>query len=202
MAARIIVACHECDALQRIAPLSPGRCARCLSCGARLHSHPKGGLDTPLALTLGALLLFFVANIFPLLEISVQGHSRSLTFTSASWALIDEGMLPLGVVVWLTSVWVPGLVIGINLYVLGGVRLRRAWPLLRPLLVWLSLLKPWGMLDVFMLGILVAMVKLGGIAELIVGPGLYAYVPLLLFTAGAAATTELRTLWEDLERMR
>jgi paraquat-inducible protein A len=195
------VACHECDCLQVVPVLPPGRRARCGQCGARLFVQPRGGLDTPLALTVGALALFLIANFFPLLEISIQGHTRSTSFTGAAWTLIDEGMLPLGVIVWLTSVLTPGLVILINLYVLLGVRLRRPWPLLRPLLLSLSLLKPWGMLDVFMLGILVAMVKLGGMAELVVGVGLYAYIPLLVLTVGAAATLELRTLWDGLERM-
>jgi paraquat-inducible protein A len=194
--AECIVACHECDTLQRLTPLPPGARARCARCGARLYAHPWGGLDTPLALTVGALFLYLIANGFPLLELEIQGRSQSTTLTGAALALARSDMATLGLVVWATSVLAPGLVIGMTLYVLLAVRLRLDLPQARRLLAWLTLVRPWGMLDVFMLGVLVAMVKLSDMAQLVVGPGLYAYGPLLLFTAGAAATLEPRFLWE------
>ena len=196
------VACHECDILQTIPPMPPGGTAQCVRCNARLVTNPKGGLDTPLALMLGAAILFLIANFYPLLELDVQGLSRTTTFTGAALTLMREDMLPLGLVVWATSVWAPGLVIAITLYILLAVRFHRHLPLLRPLLAWLSLIRPWGMLDVFMLGILVALVKLAGMADIVLGPGLYAFVPLILFSAGAAATLEPRLLWERLDAMR
>ncbi len=197
-----ILVCEECDTLQRLPVLRPGGVARCVCCGGRLESNPRGGLDTPLALTLGAAVLFLVANAFPLLELDIQGRTQATSFTGAALTLARDGSPGLGLVVWATSVLVPGLVIGITLYVLAAIRLMRPLPLLRPLLAGLSRFRPWGMLDVFMLGILVAMVKLGDMADIILGPGLYAFVPLLLFTAGAASTLELRLLWERLERMQ
>ena len=135
------------------------------------------------------------------MELDIGGRAQATTFTGAALALVRDGMLPLGLAVWVTSVLAPGLMIGITLYVLAAARLLRPWPLLRPLLVWLSHIRPWGMLDVFMLGILVSMVKLADMAEVIVGPGLYAFVPLLLFSAASAATTEPRLLWERFEAM-
>jgi paraquat-inducible protein A len=194
------LACHECDTLQRIPSLPPGGTARCIRCGARLCAYPRGGLDTPLALTLGALVLFLIANGFPLLELDVQGRSQSTTFTGAALALMRADMQALGLAVWVTSVLVPGLVLGVTLYVLVAVRFRLRMPLVRPFLAWLTRMRPWGMLDVFMLGILVAMVKLSDMAEIIVGPGLYAFAPLLLFSAGAASTLEPRLLWDSMDR--
>lgn len=198
---RQTIACHECDTLQIVPPLAPGCTARCVRCGARVLSNPKGGFDTPLALMLGAAILFLIANVYPLLVLNIGGLSQATTFTGAALTLIQEDMLPLGLAVWATSVGIPGLVIGINLYVLLAVRFRRRLPLLRPLLAWLSRIKPWGMLDVFMLGILVSMVKLADMADLVLGAGLYAFVPLILFSAGAASTLEPRMLWERLETM-
>jgi len=198
----LIVVCEECDSLQRLPELAPGGVARCLRCGARLASNPRGGIDTPLALTLGAAILFVVANVFPLMELDIQGRTQAASFTEAALSLARDGSPGLGLVVWVTSVLVPGLIIGITLYVLTAVRLLRPLPLLRPLLAWLSRFRPWGMLDVFMLGVLVSMVKLGDMADIILGPGLYAFVPLLLFSAGAASTLEPRLLWQRLERMR
>lgn len=196
-----IVACEECDTLQRVPALRPGGEAHCVRCGSELRSNPRGGIDIPLALTLGAAILFVVANAFPLLELDIQGRSQATTFTTAALTLMRESSVALGLTVWFTSVLVPGLVIGITLYVLLAVRLLRPFPLLRPLLAWLSRIRPWGMLDVFMLGILVSMVKLAGMADIVLGPGLYAFVPLMLFTAGAASTLEPRLLWERLEQL-
>lgn len=196
------IACHECDTLQTLPDIPPGGRALCICCGARLAANPRGGLDAPLALTLSALILFFIANYFPLMELELQGRSQSVTFTGAALALTADDKLFLGLAVWATSVLVPGLVIGINLYVLSAARFRLRFPLLRQVLAWVSRLKPWGMLDVFMLGILVAMVKLGDMAEIVIGPGLYAYIPLMLVTVAAGAATEPRLLWKRLESMQ
>jgi len=196
-----IAVCEECDTLQRLPRLRPGGVADCLCCGARLAANPRGGIDLPLGLSVGSAILFLAANGFPLVELDIQGRTQATSFTGAALALAEDGSPGLGFVVWATSVLVPGLVIGITLYVLIAVRLIQPMPLLRPLLAWLSRFRPWGMLDVFMLGILVALVKLGDMADIIIGPGLYAFVPLLLFTAGAASTLETRLLWERLERM-
>jgi paraquat-inducible protein A len=197
-----LTACHDCDAVQAIPPVPEGGSARCIRCGARLCFNPRGGLEAPLALTLGALVLYLIANLFPLLALNIQGRTQDTTFTGAALTLAQEGMTALGMAVWVTSVLVPGSVIFITLYVLVAVRLGRRLPLLRPLLAWLSRLRPWGMLDVFMLGILVAMVKLSDLAQIIPGPGLYGFVPLILFSAGAAATLEPRLLWDRLERLK
>lgn len=196
-----LIACHECDCLQSAPAVEEGSSLRCARCGARLLISPKGGLDLPLALALGALILFSVANAFPLLELDFQGRSQASSLAGAAFALMREGSMPLGLAVLAMSVLIPGLVIGITLYLLLAVRLRRRWPLLRPLLRLLSTARPWGMLDVFMLGILVSMVKLAGMATLVLGAGLYAFIPLIFFSAAMATTLETRVLWERLERM-
>lgn len=198
MSKAIPIACHECDTLQHIPPLPPGGVARCLCCGARLAGHPRGGLDTPLALTSAALVLFLLSNAFPFLTLTLQGRSQETSLFGAALALAREDMLLLGILVGVNSVLAPGLVILATLYVCVAARLGRPWPLVRPMLLWMTRLQPWGMLDVFMLGILVAIVKLGDLAQLIIGPALYAYVPLLLCSIGTASTLEMRLLWERL----
>jgi len=196
------VACHECDTLQALPDLPAGGSACCVLCGARLGMNPRGGLDTPLALALTAFILYLIANAFPLMELELKGLVHATSFTGAALALMQEDMIPLGLAVWAISVLVPGLVMGITLYVLLAARLGRLWPGLRPLLLVLCRLRPWGMLDVFMLGILVAMVKLADMAKIIVGPGLYAFAPLLLVSAGVVSILEPRLLWERLEALR
>ena len=194
-----LASCHECDALQRIPPLPPGGVARCGCCGARLAGNPKGGLDTPLALTISALMLFVIANSYPFLTMEVQGRAQSMTLSGASLAFLDHGQPGLALVVWFTSVLGPGLVILGMLYALTAIRFRLPLPGLRPVLAGISRVQPWGMMDVFLLGVLVALVKLSAMGEIIFGIGLYAFVALLLFFSGALASLEIPLLWDRLE---
>jgi paraquat-inducible protein A len=196
--AQVLIACHECDALQRLATLPPGGVARCCRCGAHLASNPRGGLDTTLALASAALVTFILANVFPFLSLSIHGRVQETSLSGAALALVREDMWLLGLMVGVNSVLAPALVIGTTLYLTLAARWRRRWPLVVPLLRTLTLVRPWGMLDVFMLGVLVAIVKLGDMAQLMLGPALYAYVPLLLFSIATAATLEPRLLWERL----
>jgi paraquat-inducible protein A len=193
-----LMACHECDALQRIPALPPGRAARCRSCGHILLRNPKGGLDRPLALYTAALILLVLANAFPFLTLDISGREEITTIFGASAGLYRAGMWELAVVVLITSILGPGLLIISCLYVLFSVRFNKPLPAVRPALSWISHLEPWGMLDVFMLGVLVSFVKLAGMATIHIGASLYAFVALILVGAAAAANFEPHILWQRL----
>jgi len=197
-----LIACHECDTLHRVPLLAPGRSARCGCCGAVLARHPKGGLDRPLAFNIAAAILLLLANAFPFLLLEIQGRVQDTTLIGASRALYEAGMGELAVVVFVTSVLGPALLIACSLYVLLGVRFAKPLPQLRTVLAWISHLKPWGMLDVFMLGVLVAFVKLAGMAEMVVGPALYAFCGLIVASTAAMSSFEPRLVWQRLGNMR
>lgn len=194
-----LIACHECDALQQVSKLPPGGVARCVCCRARLYGNPKGGLDTPLALMISSFILFLVANVFPIVTLNITGQTQQTTLVGASWALYQAGMPELAAVVGFTSVAGPAMIMLLILYVLGSLRLGFSPPGVRSALIWISRIQPWGMLDVFMLGILVSLVKLMGMADVVLGPGLYAYTLLIFFFAAATARLEPHLLWDRLE---
>ncbi len=196
-----IVACHICDTLHHIEALTDGKVAKCSNCRSRLLAHSKGGLDTPLALFLAAIPLFLVGNLFPLLTLDVQGLTQSTTITGASASLYNEGMGILGAIVWFTSVVGPGIIVLASCYVLLGLKYSRRLPYLRGLLIWTTHLTVWGMMDVFLLGILVALVKLVGLASVIPGPGLFAYGLLIFVVAAATAKLEPILMWQRLEEL-
>jgi paraquat-inducible protein A len=195
-----LVACHECDSLQRLPALQRGQTAHCLVCHGKLLSHPRGGLDQPIALYCAALVLLLLANAFPFLTLTIQGRHEITTLLGASRALLNAGMAELAVAVFVTSILAPAMLIGSSLYVLVSARLRLSLPGARSALSWISYLEPWGMLDVFMLGVLVAFVKLGNMATMHTGLSLYAFVGLILVSAAAAASFEPRLLWQRLDR--
>lgn len=193
-----MLACHECDTLHELPALPPGGVARCRRCGYVLARNPRGGLDRPLALNLTALVLFVFANAFPFLTMDLSGREQVTTLLGASRGLYEAGMGDLAVVVFITTIVGPGAILFCNLYVLIGVRLGLRLPFINGVLAWLSHLVPWGMLDVFMLGVLVSFVKLAGMAEVIVGPALYAFTLLIFVLAAAMAALEPRVLWDRL----
>jgi len=194
----IFMACHECDTLHRLPALLPGRTLRCRSCNAVLLNCPRGGLDRPIALYLAAAILFIFANVFPFLTLDIQGREETTTLIGASVGLYNAGMGELAVVVLITSFLTPLLLITSSLYVLLGVRSGQPLPGLRTTLSWISYLAPWGMLDVFMLGVLVSFVKLAGMASMHIGLSLYAFIGLILVSAAAAAAFEPHLLWHKI----
>jgi len=197
-----LIACHECDELQWIPALAPGQTARCCVCSAKLLRNPKGGLDRPISLFISAFILLLLSNIFPFLTLEIQGRQEVTTILGASRALYNAGMGELAVAVFLTSVMAPGLIIASSLYVLLAVRLNVPLPAVRLALSWISHLEPWGMLDVFMLGVLVAFVKLGNMATMHTGPSLFAFCGLIVISAAATAAFEPQLLWRQLGDQR
>ncbi len=194
-----LVACHECDTLQRLATLPPGQAARCVCCNRLLARNPRGGIHRPIALNVTALCLWFLANVFPFLTLEIQGREQGTTLSGASWALYETGMGWLAAVVFITTVVGPAVLILSSLYVLLGMRAHHWYPGSRHVLVWISHLRPWAMLDVFMLGVLVSFVKLVDMATVVVGPALYAYIALMLVSAAAMSSFEPRLLWNRMQ---
>ncbi len=197
-----LVACHECDTLHRIPALKPGGTARCSCCRSVLLRNPKGGLERPIALYIAAFILLLLANTFPFLTLEIQGRSEVTTILGASTALYNAGMGELAVIVFLTSILAPALLIVSSLYVLLAVRFRLRLPAMRTLLSWVSHLEPWVMLDVFMLGVLVAFVKLGNMATMHIGISLYAFVGLIVVGAAATSAFEPQVLWQHFRLRR
>lgn len=197
-----LVACHECDTLQRIPALKPGGTARCSCCRSVLLRNPRGGLDRPIALYLASFVLLLVSNAFPFLTLEIQGRSEVTTILGASTALYNAGMGELAVVVFTTSILAPALLITSSLYVLLAVRFKLRLPAVRTLLAWVSQLETWVMLDVFMLGVLVAFVKLGNMATMHIGISLYAYIGLIVAAAAATSVFEPHLLWQHLRLRR
>lgn len=159
---------------------------------------PRGGINQSTALNLAALTLLILANGFPLLSLEIQGRPSTTTLAGAALALYRANMPELAALVFVTSVIAPALLILCTLYVLAAVNLGRPLPLARATLGLLSHIKPWCMLDVFLLSALVAVVKLADIADIVPGPAAYAFVALILVYSAAVSTFEPQLLWSRL----
>jgi paraquat-inducible protein A len=190
-----LIACPECDVLQRATALTRETVARCVRCHTVLYRPVDENLDRPLAFTLAAAILFAVANTFPIVGLELQGQSSTATLFGTARSLYDQNMTFLGALVFFTTILVPGLQLGAMAYVLVPLRLGRAPRLLPWALRMLQALRPWGMIEVFILGLLVSLVKLAGMATVVPGTGLWSFGGLLLMIASAVASFDARAIW-------
>ncbi|WP_367847370.1 paraquat-inducible protein A [Rhodoferax sp. WC2427] len=181
------ILCEGCDAVYPRTRLQPGETARCSRCGTELERYQGDAHQRMLPLVLAGLLMFAVANLFPIVSIMIGGQSSDTTLVGAVAALTDEGMGGVATLVLATTLLFPLLQLLVLLYLLlpQPRQLRKNRPLGFAMLVrMLQMLQPWGMVEVFLLGVLVAIVKLTSSAEVIAGPALGAFVALtVLLTA-------------------
>lgn len=189
-----LIACHECDLLQRRVPLPTGAVARCRRCSAKLYKDSPNGIDRALACTLGALILFVIANFYPIAGLEVQGNRHEASLYGILQSLWHEGREDVALLVGFTTMATPALEIVLLLMVLLPLRLNRLTERTIPVLRFIQSVKPWSMTEVFLLGILVSLVKLEHLAHVETGVALYAFgglIPLLIVAADAFNPAEI-----------
>ncbi len=173
-----VVICEGCDAVFAKTPLGPGEVARCSRCGTTLDRHTGNAQRHILPLVVAGLVMFVVANLYPIIAITLGGQYSETTLIGAVLALGHEGMGEVALLVLATTLLFPFIQLLILLYLLLALQRQRRAPGFAWLLRALQSLLPWGMVEVFLLGILVAIVKLSSSAQVIVGPALGAFVAL------------------------
>ncbi|MFT5176150.1 MAG: paraquat-inducible protein A [Gammaproteobacteria bacterium] len=190
-----LTACHECDLLHHLAPLEPGARAFCSRCGALLYREAPGGLVRPLALALAALGLFIITNVFPFVALNIEGRVERNLVVSGIRSLWSFGMPELAVLVALTSVVFPALIIigllWLTLSLRSGIHPPGATLIVRII----KAIGPWTLLSVFMLGTLIAFVKLQDIATVIPGVSMFAFGALIVTMTAAANSFDISLIW-------
>ncbi len=190
-----LVACHDCDLLHHVKPLPVGTTARCTRCGSLLAQNRRDSLDHTLAWTMASLLLFIVANSFPILSFEMGGRVQENELFSGCIELYSQGWWPLAALVFLASVLAPALRIAGLLYVLVPLKLGRPPLKLVPVFRLVEVLEPWSMLEVFMLGVIVAIIKLSALAEVVMSTGLYAFMGLIITSTAAVVVLDPELIW-------
>lgn len=196
-----VLACDECDLLHTGVLLPRGTSAHCRRCGARLARNSGASLDRPLALALAAVVMFVVANANDILQLQVSGQITSSTLAGAVARLWDQGMWIIALIVALTAMVFPFLQLASMCYLLAPLRNGSIPPGFAVILRMIQALQPWGMLEVFVLGSLVALAKLAKIATVAPGAGLWAFGALILLAAGAAMSFDSEDLWRRMEEL-
>jgi len=189
-----LIVCEHCDSVYRRPVLEKGARARCGCCGAALDGAGHFEADSALALTVAAATAFVIANLCPVIGISLQGVSREATLWQAVAALAHGVVAPIAVPAGLVLIGVPGLQIALLLWLLAHARAGRRAPGFVYAMRWLGWLRPWSMVEVGMLGILVAVIKLAGTVHVVPGAGLWATAALMLLLP-LTAGRDVHALW-------
>jgi paraquat-inducible protein A len=195
-----IMACHDCGLLHHLRALPRGGVAGCKRCGAVLFRSKPNSIERALMLTLAALILFVVANSFPFLTFEFEGQSTTSTLMTGVVMLYQDAMWPLAVLVLAVTILVPLAKLLATTYVLLPLRFnRRPWRLAQVFRA-IEIMHPWAMMEVFLLGVIVAYVKLSDLARLELGVALFAFVALILTMIAAEVALEPREVWDRLGR--
>jgi paraquat-inducible protein A len=193
------VACPDCDLLQQIPRLAPGGRAACARCGRLLAREVFGSRDRALALTVAAAIALVVANALPLMDLRVAGRSASTTIAGGAYDIWMQGERITGVLVAFCAVIAPAGYVLFMLTLLVAAR-RSPVPLWAgEMLRWMQHLQVWSMLEVVMLGILVALIKIAQLATVDPGIGMYAFGAAVLLIPAIILNFDARELWERVE---
>ncbi|MDQ6964612.1 MAG: PqiA/YebS family transporter subunit [Mariprofundales bacterium] len=199
MGAYALIACHECDLLHHATPIAAGERAHCSRCGARLYRDVEGALQRCSALYLAALICFVLANYYPFLSLKIDDRMETIHLVNSGWALMEQGMPMLGLLVLLTSLVSPLIMVVGHLYLLLARTMCHSshWHPPACGLVYriLRRIAPWSMVSVFMLGTLISVVKLLDLAEVIPGVGAAALMVMMLFTVAAESSFDSQLIW-------
>ncbi|MBF7685326.1 paraquat-inducible protein A [Acinetobacter sp. B10A] len=191
--------CEECDTLYLKVPLEKGEKACCVCCGAEIYSDIKP-FNTMISLTITAFIIFIVANSFPIIKIEIQGHSIQTTLLGAAWTMFQIDRAAVGIILIITTFAVPL----VNLILLMYVFLSVGWLNRRPYFMvfalrTLYLFRMWAMVEVFLIGILVTLVKLVSMVLVIPEVALWAFGLLSIFMVYLNAI-KVQDTWDAIDR--
>ena len=194
-----LIACPHCDLLQRLPDLAPGASARCPRCDKELWRRREDSLNRTLALSLAAAVLYVVANAVPMLGLKAVGHQASTTVVGGAVQLWNDGQEIVAGLVLFAAVIAPGLQIAVMLAVTLGARRARPSRWVGALLRHYPTTRTWSMIEVMLLGVLVALIKIAELATVIPGLALFALGALVFLFAAIQANFDPRDVWERIE---
>ena len=192
------IACPDCDLIQTIPPLSKNQIAHCLRCNATLFENKENSINRSLAFAITGLILFIISNLFPLISLKALGLVQEGTLLTTALSLFKEGQPLLGVLMFLTTIIFPATTLLGTIYILLQVKANKTNRYTAPIFRFLRSTDAWGMLEILMLAILVTLVKLGDIADVIMGTSLYAFCLLILSLTLLSHSLNPHDVWNKL----
>lgn len=196
-AAQGLAGCHTCG---KVSPVSCGRCPRCNS---PLHLRKPNSIQRTVALMLAAAALYIPANVLPIMTVVELGDVTENTIVSGMASFWRTGAYPIAIVIFTASILIPLLkIVALTWLCLAASGKLHPSPGMLGKIYWFTeLLGRWSMIDIFVVGILVALVQLGNYMSITVGPGALAFAGVVVLTMFAAMSFDPRLLWDRLEML-
>jgi len=194
-----LIACLHCDLPQRLSEIALGASARCPRCNKELWRRREDSLNRTLALTLAAPVLYVIANSVPILGLTIVGRDASTTVIGGAQHLWNNGQQLVGVLVLFSAVVAPALQIGLMLAIVLGAMRERAPRWVGAVLRHHPITRIWSMIEVMMVGVLVALVKIVDYATVIPGIALFVLWVLVFILARMQAGFDSREVWEKIQ---
>jgi len=196
-----LVSCHSCHLLCK-APVYSGKSGvACPRCGEALHTRKPDSIARTWALLLAAYIFYIPANVLPIMKVTSLGDIQADTILSGVIYFIKTGMWPIALVIFIASVFVPLLKLFILTYLLISVQKKSQWrPKDRTRLYRLTeAIGRWSMVDIYVVTLMVAIVKLGAIATIEAGPAAVHFSCVVVITMFAAMSFDPRLIWDNID---
>ena len=197
-----LVGCHSCHLVCR-APLFRGKLGgACPRCGAVLHQRKPNSISRTWALVIAAFIFYIPANVLPITLTTSLGRTQSDTIMSGVIYFITTGSWPIALVIFIASVVVPLAKLLILTFLLISLQRKSQWrPHDRTRLYRITeAIGRWSMLDIYVVTILVALVKLGALASIEAGPAAVFFAAVVVITIFAAVSFDPRLIWDSMEK--
>jgi len=193
-----LAGCHTCG---KVAPVTLGKCPRC---GSHLHLRKPDSVQRTMALMLAAAALYIPANMLPIMTVTELGVVTENTIVSGMCTFWQTGAYPIAIVIFTASILIPLLkIVSLTWLCLAASGKLHPSPGMLGKIYWFTeLLGRWSMVDIFVVGILVALVQLGNYMTITAGPGALAFAGVVVLTMFAAMSFDPRLLWDRLETLR
>ncbi len=196
-----LVACDFCDTLA-VLPATRHPRLRCPRCGSRIHQRIPHSIEKTWALLIAAFILYIPANLLPVMTVVYFGKGEPSTIMGGVIHLIEGGMWPLALVVFVASIFVPVLKLLVLSLLLISIHLKSRWRAAdRTRLYRLTeFVGRWSMVDIFVIAILAALVQFGALASIQPGAGAVAFAAVVVLTMLAAHSFDPRLIWDAMEQ--
>ncbi len=193
---RTRIGCDGCRLVSRSEEGQP-----CPRCGSTLRHRKRDSLSRTGALLLAATLFYVPANLYPILNLTRLGHGGPSTILGGVVELVQAKMFPLALLVFFASITVPVLKLASLTWMTVQTRRRSATHLRARTCLYraVDFIGRWSMIDVFMISILTALVRLGFLAQVIPQVGAVAFAAVVIITMFAAAAFDPRLMWDAAE---
>jgi len=194
-----LINCHDCHLLVDVVQAQAH--PHCPRCGAHLHLRKPNSLARTWALVWAALVMIIPANVLPMTITTTLGAKQADTIMSGVIYFMQTGSWEIAAVIFIASIFVPTAKLCILIFLLLSVQFRWRWrPKDRTSLYRLTeLVGRWSMVDIYVVTILVALVKLGAVAAIEAGPAAVFFAAVVVITMFAAESFDPRIIWDVLE---